>query len=149
MRTIEQRLEHYSIPVDGHLLWCGASSNDGYGNIRVDGKTVLTHRLVWELEYGPIPAGAHVLHLCPGEPHACIEPTHLYLGDNFDNQQDRLRAGNHYQVNKTHCIHGHAFDKENTYYRLRASGGRSCRACFRHWAKNSRSRRQAEAVRIG
>ncbi len=127
MKTLEERLDAYAYVMEGHLLWGGTLHRQGYGTIKVDGKRgTLTHRVAWELAYGPIPKGICVLHLCPGEPHACIEPEHLYLGTYSDNTYDKIRAGNHPQAKKTHCLRGHVYDEDNTYlYR----GGRSCRAC--------------------
>ncbi len=122
--SIEDRLQHYSLPMGGHFLWCGTSNRGGYGKISVNGKVVQTHRAVWELEYGPIPAGVNVLHLCNNPP--CIDPRHLYLGTEFDNMQDVLRAGNHHYTNMTQCPQGHPYDRDNTnLYR----GRRYCRAC--------------------
>ncbi len=92
-RTVEERLHYYSLPMGEHLMWCGSSDGDGYGQISVDGQPKKTHRLAWEFAYGPIPAGVNVLHLCPGEPPPCIEPTHLYLGTQMDNVADAIRAG--------------------------------------------------------
>lgn len=47
--------------------------------------------MAWELENGPIPTGAHVLHACD-EP-LCVRPSHLWLGTNDDNIVDRMEKG--------------------------------------------------------
>ena len=121
------RLKNYSLSIDGHIIWCGSSDQGGYGWVHVEGRWAKTHRLTWELFYGPIPRGSQVLHFCHTPP--CIEPTHLYLGDRSANMQDRISAGNNPQSNKTHCNKGHPYDEENTY--TAPSGSRNCRACRR------------------
>jgi DNA invertase Pin-like site-specific DNA recombinase len=45
--------------------------------------------MAWELAYGPIPPGLHVLHRCDNPP--CCNPTHLFLGTNNDNIADRVK----------------------------------------------------------
>jgi hypothetical protein len=49
------------------------------------------------LHNGAIPAGLHVLHNCPGgDMPACVNPSHLWLGDHDANMKDmwrKLRAG--------------------------------------------------------
>lgn len=66
--------------------WTGATNSGGYGNIGVDGRTVSTHRLAFELTWGPIPPGMDVLHSCDNPP--CCNPTHFYLGTDKENQND-------------------------------------------------------------
>jgi hypothetical protein len=50
-----------------------------------------THRVAWELAFGPIPEGLWVLHHCDNPP--CVRPDHLFLGTNLDNVQDKCRKG--------------------------------------------------------
>lgn len=48
---------------------------NGYGQVRVAGKTMLVHRAAYEILVGPIPAGLDLDHLCRNR--ACYNPDHL------------------------------------------------------------------------
>lgn len=91
--TIIDRLMFYSRPhKSGCRIWIGARRG-GYGRITVNGKTVPTHRVAWEVENGPIPAGKDVLHSCDWP--SCIEPSHLFLGNNTINNIDKVQKRRH------------------------------------------------------
>lgn len=83
-------------------LWTGSNKPRGYGQIKVEGKTIFAHRLSWELAYGPIPEGLYVCHRC--DVPACVRPDHLFLGTQTDNMADRDAKGrtqhgeNHYKA---------------------------------------------------
>jgi len=63
----------------------------GYGQVKVNGRSVLTHRLAWMKEKGPIPEGLCVLHKCDNR--ACVRVSHLFLGTKRDNAIDMYRKG--------------------------------------------------------
>lgn len=46
----------------GCLEWVGAKHRQGYGQLRVGGRSRLAHRAAWEEANGPIPEGMHVCH---------------------------------------------------------------------------------------
>lgn len=71
--------------------WTGAKSSDGYGSTSIKGVTINTHRIAWQLTYGEIPEGKHVLHHCDNPP--CCNPSHLFLGDHQSNMNDRGSKG--------------------------------------------------------
>jgi hypothetical protein len=75
----------------GCWLWTGACFDNGYGAMKVANKQWRTHRLAWELTYGPLPAGIRVLHKC--DVRRCCNPEHLFLGTDADNQADMTRKG--------------------------------------------------------
>ena len=73
-------------------VWTGGTNGVGYGRVSdADGRTVLTHRLVYQLEVGPIPEGLWVLHHCDNPP--CVNPAHLFLGTVGDNNRDARAKG--------------------------------------------------------
>lgn len=68
--------------------WQGYLTQKGYGRIRYDRNWTEVHRATWQYHNGPMPAGAHVLHKCDNR--KCCAPSHLYLGTNEQNIQDKL-----------------------------------------------------------
>jgi hypothetical protein len=96
----------------------------GYGQIRLDGRSQYTHRVSYQLAYGPIPDGLVIDHLCVNP--RCCNPAHLEAVT----QQVNMSRGK--WATKTHCPKGHEYTIENTYVQV-AHGlkRRFCRACGR------------------
>ena len=60
----------------GTCLWLpSVRGRGGYGQVRVCGRLVTVHRLVYEQLVGPIPEGLHLDHLCYNR--ACVNIDHL------------------------------------------------------------------------
>ena len=74
-------------------LWTGkAHLSFGYGHLSFHGRTTSSHRVAWELTYGPIPDGMTVMHsVCDNPP--CCRPDHLKLGTNADNLKEMWAKG--------------------------------------------------------
>ena len=76
----------------------GSRTKYGYGQIRTGQKDTKrrAHRIMWEIVFGPIPEGLHVLHKCDNPP--CCRPSHLFLGTQADNNADRDAKGRNNQA---------------------------------------------------
>ena len=109
----------------GCWQWTAKRNNDGYGQFWVKPKLRLAHRVSYELTFGPIPVGLEIDHLCKNR--SCVNPVHL---EAVTARINVLRSAAVSAINaaKTHCVHGHPFDEENTY---KVKGKRLCRECNR------------------
>lgn len=66
--------------------WQAYANAKGYGVVRLLGKTMLAHRVVWEIVNGDIPDSLSVCHHCDNP--KCCNVDHLFLGTNADNISD-------------------------------------------------------------
>lgn len=72
--------------------WLAFKNPKGYGMVKdADGDSRPAHRVAYRLAVGPIPDKMHVLHRCDNP--SCVNPSHLFLGTNFDNVADRVAKG--------------------------------------------------------
>lgn len=70
--------------------WQGHRHKVGHGQVRGNNdKAEYTHRVAWELSYGPIPEGKVVRHTCDNPP--CCNPLHLVLGTQKENIYDAIQ----------------------------------------------------------
>ncbi len=72
-------------------LWTASTVEFGYGRIRWEGRAERAHRVSYVISKGAIPQGKQVLHRC--DVPACVNPSHLYVGTDQDNAQDRMTRG--------------------------------------------------------
>jgi HNH endonuclease len=63
----------------------------GYGEVCYNHVHYRVHRLMWIWVNGPIPDELFCLHRC--DRPSCINPDHLFLGDDGDNARDRNQKG--------------------------------------------------------
>jgi hypothetical protein len=74
--------------------WRGTALRNGYGQVKLDGKRYLAHRLALALSGKEVPRYMHVLHapvVCHNR--LCCNPGHLRLGTDADNAKDRANDG--------------------------------------------------------
>lgn len=74
-------------PFSGCWLWSGGLIDGRYGMFTVNNKPCRAHRIAWQLYRGSIPNGVNVLHRC--DTPICVNPDHLFLGTQTDNNIDR------------------------------------------------------------
>jgi hypothetical protein len=138
-------------PVTGCWEWQGHRTvfmsgrtpipNKGYGTSSYRGQnSIRIHRKMLEFKLGrPIGPKMQSCHTC--DVPWCINPDHLYEGDNRRNHLDGGQRKRMQGQTKTHCVHGHEYTPENTIVVQRGHGAssRHCRECFRqigyrrHW----------------
>lgn len=104
-------------------LWTKGDNGAGYGLLGTNcgRSTMLTHRLSFELEYGPIPDGLFVLHRC--DVRRCCRPTHLFLGDARRNAIDMIAKGKNAHLRERPSrgeANGHATLTEGKVREIRA-----------------------------
>lgn len=92
-----------SIQTETNCLICTYSTGShGYPQAWDGTTVVLAHRIVWEAEWGPIPKGMTVDHIC--HVRTCVSLWHLRLLSNFDNAR---RNGPGDWPLDGRCKHGH------------------------------------------
>lgn len=123
--------------------WTGGITAQGYGGFYYDGKEQLAHRDSYERFIGPVPDDLELDHLCKNT--WCVNPEHLEPVTTRENCVVRANSPSGKNLRKTHCVHGHAFTPENTYFRRNPRRGmrqaRTCRTCAREAARVTNQRR--------
>lgn len=93
-RTPQERFfRNISTATHENNCWIYSRLNpvSGYGQLMVNNKSMSAHRYSWVLHFDKIPYGLFVLHKC--DTPACVNPDHLFLGNQFDNMQDCEKKG--------------------------------------------------------
>jgi hypothetical protein len=115
LERLEQRV---SFDDDGCWRWTGHVQTRGYGQMQVNHRMIVVHKLAWTLFRDEVPEGMDVHHRC--EEKRCVNPDHLELVEHT-----KHKAAHH---RKTHCKRGHAFTAENSY--VSGTGAKRCRTCI-------------------
>ena len=91
-RSVAERLRGKLIATpSGCLEFQGYCDSNGYGQISINDKTHLAHRVAFEQAHGPIPKGLVICHRCDNP--SCCNPEHLFLGTHADNVADKVSKG--------------------------------------------------------
>lgn len=90
-RPISEVLSNYSVSKSGCWEWEGVINKDGYGMACYQGEQVRAHRLSLLNHLGIDKSKLLALHHCDNR--KCINPKHLYLGNNKDNSKDMQMRG--------------------------------------------------------
>lgn len=72
----------------GCWIWTAARFQNGYGSVSIKHKTYKASRVAYEIFFGKIKKGKHVLHRCDNR--LCVKPDHLFLGTHQDNVDDMV-----------------------------------------------------------
>lgn len=80
LKRLELRIISRTVLVaTGHTsacwIWTGSDSGNGYGKIRVENKSRMTHRVLFTIARGGVPRGFVLDHLC--RVRSCVNPWHL------------------------------------------------------------------------
>jgi hypothetical protein len=127
-------------------LWDRKINSNGYGEVSVNHRMRMAHRVAYELLRGPIPDGWELHHLC--ENKACVNVDHLVAVTRA--LHEWITWALHYcqaspAPETRHCPQGHVLDRANVYVRSRR-GGRVCRTCNLQSKARDRARRRGERV---
>jgi hypothetical protein len=85
----EEKVE--KIPGAGCWIWLGSMTSTGYGrwHAKPKDKNIKAHRLAYTLFVGPVADDIGVCHRC--DVPLCVNPAHLFLGDQKANMGDAAR----------------------------------------------------------
>ena len=151
-RNVDIHDQYIPEPNSGCWLWIGADDGrNGYGRVNPSkyGQRQ-AHRVMYELDKGPIPEGLVIDHKC--HTPCCVNPDHMEPVTQIENmRRGRYREGlalggkasGSKKSARTHCKNGHERNKENT--RLRVSDNtQECRVCAKLKERRRRLQRKQE-----
>lgn len=136
-RLIPRRFAEKFTEAAGCWEWQASRRPDGYGQVSVDGRMRLAHRVLYEVLVGPIPDGLESDHVC--RERSCVNPDHLEPVTHRENVL-RGQAPSALNARKVECQDGHPFSGSNLY--VKPNGERLCRACKREWDRQWKRRKK-------
>lgn len=137
-QTIQERFWSKVRITNTCWLWMASCNKDGYGVFRLNRSMKKAHRMSYAWVLGEISEGFELDHLC--RHRNCVRPNHLEPVTHLENmRRGDITAMGAPNRDKTYCIKGHEFTKENTY--LTKDCKRSCRECMRVFQRAAYARR--------
>ena len=96
--TVEQRFWKFVDKTESCWLWNSGKNVKGYGVMQATpekgqkrGKTLLAHRISYEIHHGKLEQGDCVLHSCDNP--SCVNPAHLRKGTQSENIKEAILKG--------------------------------------------------------
>lgn len=89
-KTVSERFFDKVKKTESCWLWQAHKNHKGYGMFHYK-KEMSAHKFSYMLHKGNVPEGMYVCHSC--DTPACVNPEHLWLGTNDDNQKDSTLKG--------------------------------------------------------
>lgn len=131
-------LSKFKKRADGCWIWTGAKHSGGwYGSVKFRDKPMLAHRAAWWLFKGTDPGTAFVCHSCDNG--MCVNPEHLWLGDQTANMHDMERKGRSHHPRLEDHGRAKLTMKDVEQMRERHANGEAIRAIARDYSHVSRS----------
>ena len=94
--------------------WSSSLDECGYGRFSLDGE-VLAHRIAYQLIHGKISKKILVCHSCDNP--KCVNPSHLFIGNQFDNMFDKQLKSNHRRQGRSSRYHGVSWRNDSKRWR--------------------------------
>lgn len=114
------------ITATGCWEWQGARNTLDYGQVVINDKRIMVHRLMYWTGVKDFDKSLDVCHTCDNPP--CCNPAHLWIGDPKTNSRDCVQKGRHYKASNTHCPRGHSYAEHGV--RHGKQKWRHCRVCI-------------------
>ena len=115
---------HLIYAENGCWLWQGYQDRDGYCQVVLRRKVRRAHRAVWFAVKGTIGKEWLIDHLC--RVRYCVNPKHLRKVTPLENTLENSKSIQALNAKKTHCKHGHVFDRR---YPIRKGSNKFQRYC--------------------